>query len=61
MENHMSEDAELRAGEFPGSGTIGNGCGLEVDCVLEHGNVVELEIERIGTPGNGVLRPENMA
>ncbi len=52
----VSDCEELRAGEFLGSGTVGNGCGLEVGRFLEHGDVVELEVERIGTLRNRVLR-----
>jgi len=53
----VSDCEELRAGEFLGSGTVGNGCGLEVGRFLEHGDVVELEVERIGVLRNRVLRP----
>lgn len=54
----MSEEEELHAGEFIGSGTVGNGSGLEFMRFLEHGDVVELEIERIGVLRNRVLRQE---
>ena len=30
-------------GEFIGSGTVGNGCGLELGWYLEHGDTIELE------------------
>ncbi len=54
---HMSQDETVFAGEFIGSGTIGNGCGLETGRFLEDGDVVELEIEKIGILRNKVVRP----
>jgi 2-keto-4-pentenoate hydratase/2-oxohepta-3-ene-1,7-dioic acid hydratase in catechol pathway len=53
---HMSQDETVHAGEFIGSGTIGNGCGLEIGRFLEHGDVVELEIEKVGVLRNTVVR-----
>ncbi|TYR36773.1 fumarylacetoacetate hydrolase family protein [Mesorhizobium microcysteis] len=54
---HMSQDETVFAGEFIGSGTIGNGCGLETGRFLEDGDTVELEIEKIGVLKNRVVRP----
>jgi fumarylacetoacetate (FAA) hydrolase len=50
---HASRDADLRPGDVLGSGTVGTGCILEltpetVGGWLKPGDVVELEIERIG-------------
>ncbi len=53
---HMSQDETLFAGEFIGSGTVGNGCGLETGRFLEHGETIELEIEKIGVLRNKVER-----
>lgn len=53
---HMSQDETVFAGEFIGSGTIGNGCGLETGRFLEDGDVVELEFEKIGILKNKVVR-----
>lgn len=53
---HMSQDETLHAGEFLGSGTVGDGCGLEQGRFLEHGDVIELEVERIGVLRNKVER-----
>ena len=53
---HMSQDETLFAGEFIGSGTVGNGCGLETGRFLEHGDTIELEVERIGVLRNKVER-----
>lgn len=49
---HISRDETLHPGEFIGSGTIGDGCGLEHGRFLEPGDVVELEIERLGVLRN---------
>lgn len=51
---HASRDAEVHPGDLIGSGAIGGGCILEIgpDTVggwLEPGDIVELEIERLGT------------
>jgi 2-keto-4-pentenoate hydratase/2-oxohepta-3-ene-1,7-dioic acid hydratase in catechol pathway len=56
---YVSRHETLRAGEFFGSGTVGGGCGLELDRWLKHGDVVELEVENIGILRNRVLRDEN--
>ncbi len=52
---HISRDETLHAGEFIGSGTVGSGCGLELGRFLEHGDVVELEIEGLGILRNRVV------
>ena len=54
---HISNAETLRAGEVIGSGTVGTGCGLELGRQLKHGDVVELEIEKIGVLRNRVLVP----
>ncbi|MGO9332282.1 MAG: fumarylacetoacetate hydrolase family protein [Steroidobacteraceae bacterium] len=53
---YVSRDETVRAGEFFGSGTVGGGCGLELDRWLTHGDVVELEVERLGVLRNRVLK-----
>lgn len=53
---HISQDETVFAGEVIASGTIGNGCGLETGHFLEDGDVVELEIEKIGILRNKVVR-----
>ncbi len=53
---HMSQDETLFAGEFIGSGTVGNGCGLETGRFLEHGDEIALEVEKIGVLKNKVER-----
>lgn len=52
----ISRSETLHPGEFIGSGTVENGCGLEHLRFLEDGDVVELEIEGIGTLRNRVER-----
>lgn len=51
----ISETETLHAGELLGSGTVGNGCGLELGRKLKSGDVVELEIEGIGVLKNEVV------
>lgn len=53
---YISRDETLMPGEFIGSGTVGNGCGLEIGRFLEDGDAVELEIEKIGKLANTVRR-----
>lgn len=52
----VSEGETLRPGEIIGSGTVGNGCGLEHLRFLADGDIVELEIEKIGVLRNRVVR-----
>ena len=52
---HVSADETLHAGEFFGSGTVGGGCGLEHGRFLEPGDVIELEVEGLGTLRNRVV------
>ncbi len=53
---HISQSETLHPGEFIGSGTVGDGCGLEHGRSLEAGDVVELEVSGIGVLRNKVLR-----
>ncbi|MGJ4948058.1 fumarylacetoacetate hydrolase family protein [Bradyrhizobium sp. HKCCYLS20291] len=55
---YVSKDETLMPGEFIGSGTVGNGCGLELGWYLEHGDVIELEVEKIGILKNKVERQD---
>jgi len=57
---HASRDAELFPGELIGTGTVGTGCILELGPEntggwLKPGDVVELEIERLGILRNTVV------
>src|SRR6266702_1894154 len=55
---HVTKDETLMPGEFIGSGTVGNGCGLELGQFLEHGDSIELEVEKIGILKNRVERQD---
>lgn len=55
---HVTQDETLMPGEFIGSGTVGNGCGLELGWYLEHGDAIELEVEKIGVLKNRVERQD---
>ena len=52
---HVSRGGTLFAGEFFASGTVGNGSGLEQMRFLKPGDLVELEVEKIGILRNRVL------
>jgi len=50
----VSQGQTLRPGDLLGSGTVGGGCGLELDRWITEGATVELEAEGIGTLRNYV-------
>jgi 2-keto-4-pentenoate hydratase/2-oxohepta-3-ene-1,7-dioic acid hydratase in catechol pathway len=54
---HISREETLHPGEIIASGTVGNGCGLELGRSLSPGDVVELEIENIGSLRNRIVAP----
>jgi len=58
---HVTRDETLMPGEFIGSGTVGNGCGLEIGWYLEHCDTIELEVEKIGVLKNRVERQDAKA
>ncbi|TLY29968.1 MAG: fumarylacetoacetate hydrolase family protein [Ignavibacteria bacterium] len=53
----VSMDETIEPGDLFGSGTVGKGCGLELDRWLKPGDIVELEIEGIGILKNRVVKP----
>lgn len=57
---YVSQSETLYPGEFFGSGTCsgaqGRGCGLEMGRFLQAGDVVELEVERIGILRNKIVQ-----
>jgi len=57
---YVSQDETLRPGEILGSGTVGDGCGLEHLRFLEDGDLVEIEIPPIGVLTNRVVRSTGM-
>lgn len=48
MIEHVAKDEWIIAGDLFGSGTVGTGCGLELDKWIKSGDILELEIEKIG-------------
>jgi 2-keto-4-pentenoate hydratase/2-oxohepta-3-ene-1,7-dioic acid hydratase in catechol pathway len=53
---HVSQSETIYPGELWGSGTVTGGSGLELGRWLQPGDVVELEIEGIGTLRNTIVR-----
>ena len=53
---HISKSETLYPGEVIGSGTVGYGCGLEHLRFLNDGDIVELEVEKIGVISNKVIK-----
>jgi len=51
---HASSEEFLLAGDLLGSGTVGTGCGLELDKWIQPGDVIELTVDKIGTLKNVV-------
>ncbi|MGH9897002.1 MAG: fumarylacetoacetate hydrolase family protein, partial [bacterium] len=51
---HVSRGEAVYPGDVFGSGTVGGGCGLELDRYLQPGDVVELEIQPIGILRNTI-------
>jgi 2-keto-4-pentenoate hydratase/2-oxohepta-3-ene-1,7-dioic acid hydratase in catechol pathway len=52
MIEHVSKDEWILAGDLFGSGTVGTGCGLELDKWIKSGDKLELSIDKIGTLTN---------
>lgn len=50
----LSAEQPLQPGDVLGGGTVGRGCGLELDRWIRPGDVVELEVEGIGVLRNRV-------
>ena len=59
MIEHLSMEEWIRATDFLGSGTVGTGCGLELDKWIKPGDLLELEIEHIGKLKNIVGTPNS--
>ena len=54
---HLSRNQTIHAGEVFGSGTVPTGCGLEHNRYLEDGDVIELEVESLGTLTTRLIKP----
>ena len=57
MIEHASKEEWLLTTDFLGSGTVGTGCGLEIDKWIQPSDIIELEIERIGKLKNIIGTP----
>jgi 2-keto-4-pentenoate hydratase/2-oxohepta-3-ene-1,7-dioic acid hydratase in catechol pathway len=55
---HVSREEIIYPGDLFGSGTVGGGCGLEMDRYLNPGDIVELEIQPIGILKTRVINKE---
>ena len=53
---HISKSETLYPGEVIGSGTVGLGCGFEHLRFLNDGDIVELEVEKIGVISKKIIR-----
>ena len=53
--SYISKSETLYPGEFFGSGTVGGGSGLELERYLAPGDMIELEVEGIGTLRNKII------
>ncbi len=58
MISFVSQSETLYPGDFLGSGTVGKGCGWELDRWIQPGDVIELEVENIGVLRNRIGEPE---
>lgn len=56
MIEFLTRDDTIFPGDVIGSGTVGTGCGLELNRWVKPGDVIELEIEKIGALRNRVVR-----
>jgi 2-keto-4-pentenoate hydratase/2-oxohepta-3-ene-1,7-dioic acid hydratase in catechol pathway len=55
---HVADGETVHPGDVLGSGTVGEGCGLELGRFLEDGSTVALEIEGIGRLENTIRRAD---
>jgi 2-keto-4-pentenoate hydratase/2-oxohepta-3-ene-1,7-dioic acid hydratase in catechol pathway len=55
MIEFLSDDDFVQPGDVIASGTVGSGCGLELDRWVKRGDNIELEIESIGILQNRVV------
>ncbi len=54
MIHHVSQDEWVLPGDLFGSGTVGTGCGLEIDKWIQPGDKIELEVQKIGKLKNRI-------
>jgi 2-keto-4-pentenoate hydratase/2-oxohepta-3-ene-1,7-dioic acid hydratase in catechol pathway len=60
MLEFLTDDDTVVPGDVIGSGTVGTGCGLELDRWVQPGDRMDLTIERIGTLSNTVIRQPSL-
>ena len=56
--SYISRGETLHVGDVIGSGTVGTGCGLELQKFPQPGDVIELEVEGLGVLSNRFVRPD---
>jgi len=56
MISYISRDETIYPGEFIGSGTVGGGCGLELDKWIRPGDFVELSVGGLGVLKNNIVK-----
>lgn len=54
MIEFLTRDDSIAPGDVLGSGVVGTGCGLELDRWVRRGDIIELEIEKLGILRNRV-------
>ncbi len=57
MIEFASKEEYLLPTDFLGSGTVGTGCGLEIDKWIQPGDLIKFEIEKLGTLKNIIGTP----
>ena len=58
MVSYVSQEETIYPGDILGSGTFYKGCGLDLDRWLKGGDVIELEVSKLGVLRNKVSNPE---
>ncbi|MAE57405.1 MAG: hypothetical protein CME69_00910 [Halobacteriovorax sp.] len=59
MIHHVSQDEWVLPGDLFGSGTVGTGCGLELDRWIKQGDEIVMKVDSIGTLKNIVGNKKN--
>lgn len=59
MLSHVSQEETIYPGDILGSGTYYKGCGLDLDRWVKPGDVIELEVEKLGRLRHTVGRPKS--
>jgi len=59
MVSYVSQSETIYPGDILGSGTFYKGCGLDLDRWIKPGDVVELEVPKLGTLRNTIGRPQS--